>query len=92
MFARLLPASIFDALLLVMAIWGASRSRARNWKRSSMARGSRIDWTGERERNARRIRLVFAFCLAAVIMVGFGALMYDVAANKGSRCVESRAA
>jgi len=34
-----------------------------------MNRPSRIDWTGERERKARRIRLVFVLCLSTVIMV-----------------------
>lgn len=38
-----------------------------------MHRPSRIDWTGARERKAKRIRLIFVLCLTTVIMVALAA-------------------
>lgn len=43
-------------------------------KRSLMHRHSRIDWTGERELKAKRIRMVFVLSLATVFLMILGAL------------------
>lgn len=39
-----------------------------------MNRPSRIDWTGEREKRAQKVRLVVALSFATIIMVTLGAL------------------